>query len=40
MAKTSFEIVLEYFHWSDEEIRLRQVLKLSLNNFNDEDFVL
>ena len=28
-AETSIEIVLEYFRWSDEEIRLKQVLNLS-----------
>ena len=32
-AETSIEIVLEYFRWSDEEIRLKQVLKLSDNIF-------
>ena len=29
LAQTSFETVLQYFRWSDEEIRLRRVLKLS-----------
>ena len=32
-AETSIEIVLEYFRWSDEELRLKQVLKLSDNIF-------
>ena len=32
-AETSIEIVLYYFRWSDEEIRLKQVLKLPDNNF-------
>ena len=31
LAQTSFETVLQYFRWSDEEIRLRRVLKLSYN---------
>ena len=31
-AETSIEIVLDYFSWSDEEIRLKQVLKLPDNN--------
>ena len=29
LAQTSFETVLQYFRWSDEENRLRRVLKLS-----------
>ena len=33
LAETSIEIVLEYFRWNDEEIRLKQVLKLAGNNF-------
>ena len=37
---TSFEIVLEYSRRGDEEIWQRQVLKLSCNNLNDEDFGL
>ena len=32
-AETSFEIVWQYFRWSDEEIRLRGVLKSSYNVF-------
>ena len=32
-AETSVETVLEYFRWSEEEIRLKQVLKLSDNFF-------
>ena len=32
-AQTSFETVWHYFRWSDEEIRLRRVLKLSYNVF-------
>ena len=32
-AETSFEIVWQYFRWSDEEIRLRRVLKSSYNVF-------
>ena len=32
-AETSFESVWQYFRWSDEEIRLRRVLKLSYNVF-------
>ena len=32
-AETSIEIVLDNFRWSDEEIRLKQVLKLSDNIF-------
>ena len=32
-AQTSFETVWQYFRWSDEEIRLRRVLKLSYNVF-------
>ena len=34
-AKTCFELVLECFRWSDEELRLKQVLKLSDNDFVD-----
>ena len=34
-AKTCFEFVLECFHWSDEEIWLKHVLKLSDNDFVD-----
>ena len=30
-AETSFETVWKYFRWSDEEIQLRRVLKLSYN---------
>ena len=33
LAQTSFETVLQYFRWSDEEIRLRRVLKLPYNVF-------
>ena len=33
LVETSFEIVWQYFRWSDEEIRLRRVLKLSYNVF-------
>ena len=33
LAQTSFETVLQYFRWSDEEIRLRRVLKLFYNVF-------
>ena len=33
MAQTSFETVWHYFRWSDEEIRLRRVLKFSYNVF-------
>ena len=33
LAETSIEIVLEYICWSDEETRLKQVLKLSDNIF-------
>ena len=32
-AEKSFEIVWHYFHWSDEEIRLRRVLKLPYDVF-------
>ena len=32
-GETSFEIVWQYFRWSDEEMRLRRVLKLSYNVF-------
>ena len=32
-AQTSFETVWQYFRWSDEEVRLRRVLKLSYNVF-------
>ena len=32
-AQTSFETVWQYFRWSDEEIRLGRVLKLSDNVF-------
>ena len=34
-AQTSFETVWKYFRWSDEEIRLGRVLKLSYNVFVD-----
>ena len=33
LAQTSFENVLQYFRWSNEEFRLRRVLKLSYNVF-------
>ena len=33
LAQTNFETVWQYFRWSDEEIRLRRVLKLSYNVF-------
>ena len=32
-AETSFEIVWQFFRWSDEEIQLRRVLKLPYNIF-------
>ena len=32
-AETSIEILLEHFRWSDEDIRLKQVLKWSYNVF-------
>ena len=32
-AETIFEIVWQYFRWSDEGVRLRRVLKLSYNVF-------
>ena len=33
LAQTSFETVLQYFRWGDEEIRLRRVLKMYYNVF-------
>ena len=33
LARTSFETVWQYFRWSDEEVRLRRVLKFSYNVF-------